>query len=93
MLIKNYNLLIPRPLKRTPKLQETTDKGKHPALQNTKFLNFFKFLGVIFALLDPDPDPVAQINADPDPKPWPCTRENTKGIKEHLLSTKKRVYM
>jgi hypothetical protein len=41
-----------------------------------------------FALMDPDPDPVAQINADPDPKPWPCTRENTKGIKEHLQSTK-----
>ncbi len=25
-------------------------------------------LGVIFALLDPDP--AAQINADPDPQPW-----------------------
>ncbi len=36
-----------------------------------KILSFFLFLGVIFALLDPDTDPAAQINADPDPKPWP----------------------
>jgi hypothetical protein len=28
---------------------------------------------VIFALLDPDPDPATQINADPDPLPWLCT--------------------
>jgi hypothetical protein len=31
-------------------------KREHPALQNMKFLNFFLFLWVIFALLDPDPD-------------------------------------
>jgi hypothetical protein len=31
-------------------------KREHPALQNIKFLNFFLFLWVIFALLDPDPD-------------------------------------
>jgi len=30
-----------------------------------KILSFFQFLGVIFALLDPDPDLTAQINADP----------------------------
>jgi hypothetical protein len=30
-----------------------------------KILSFFLFFGVIFALLDPDPDPAAQINADP----------------------------
>jgi hypothetical protein len=30
---------------------------------------FFLFLLVIFALLDPDPDPATQINADPD---QPC---------------------
>jgi hypothetical protein len=30
-----------------------------------KFLNFFLFWKVIFALLDPDPDPATQINADP----------------------------
>ena len=45
-----------------------------------KILEFFLFLWVIFALLDPDPDPATQINADPDPatqinadpdpKPW-----------------------
>jgi hypothetical protein len=28
-------------------------------------LYFFLFLWVIFALLDPDPDPATQINADP----------------------------
>jgi hypothetical protein len=43
-----------------------------------KILNFFLFLWVIFALMDPDPDPqlnadpdpATQINADLDPKPW-----------------------
>jgi hypothetical protein len=30
-----------------------------------KILSFFQFFWVIFALLDPDPDPAAQINADP----------------------------
>jgi hypothetical protein len=46
-----------------PKRQE-----KPSALQNVKFLYFFQFLRVIFALLYPDP--ATQINADPDPKPW-----------------------
>ncbi len=32
-----------------------------------KILDFFLFLWVIFALLDPDPDPATQINADPKP--------------------------
>ncbi len=45
-------------------------KKKHPALQNMKILYFFLFLWVIFALLDPDPNPATQINADPHPKPW-----------------------
>ncbi len=47
-----------------------------------KILSFFLFLGVIFALLDPDPQFVCgsgseiqqlkliRIHADPDPKPW-----------------------
>jgi hypothetical protein len=38
-----------------------------------KILDFFLFLWVIFALLDPDQDPATQIlriHADPDPKPW-----------------------
>jgi hypothetical protein len=43
---------------RTSKLQEKPSalKREHPALQNMKFLDFFLFLWVIFALLDPDPD-------------------------------------
>jgi hypothetical protein len=43
-----------------PKLQEkkpTALKREHPALLNIKFHNFFLFLWVIFALLDPEPDP------------------------------------
>ncbi len=35
-----------------------------------KILYFFLYLWVIFALLDPDPDPATQINADPDPQLW-----------------------
>ncbi len=35
-------------------------KREYPALQNLKFLPFFLFLCVIFALLDPDPDPADQ---------------------------------
>jgi hypothetical protein len=66
-LIKNCKLLIPRPPKRTPKLQEKPSalKREHPALQKMKILSFFQFFWVIFALLDPDPDPAAQINAAP----------------------------
>ncbi len=68
-LIKSCNLLIPRPPKRTPKLQEKPSAltGEHPAIQNMKILYFFLFLWVIFALLDPDPDPATQINADLQP--------------------------
>jgi hypothetical protein len=49
------------------KLQEKPSalKREHPVLQNMKILDFFLFLWVIFALLDPDPDPATQINADP----------------------------
>jgi hypothetical protein len=43
---------------------------EHPSLPNLKILNFFLYLRVNFALLDPDPDRVTQINADPDPQPW-----------------------
>jgi hypothetical protein len=38
---------------------------RHPAIQNMNILYFFLFLLVIFALLDPDPDPATRINADP----------------------------
>jgi hypothetical protein len=53
------------PKKRTPRLQENPSalKREHPALQHMKFLYFFLFLWVIFALLDPDS--ASQINADP----------------------------
>jgi hypothetical protein len=48
-----------------PKLQEQPSalKREHPVPKNMKILNFFLFVWVIFALLDPDP--ATQINADP----------------------------
>ena len=63
---KNCNLLIPRPPERTPKLQEKPSavKREHPVLKNMNS-GFFSIWWVIFALLDPDPDPTTQINADP----------------------------
>jgi hypothetical protein len=41
-----------------PKLQEKPSalKREHPTLQKMKILSFYLFFGVIFALLDPDPD-------------------------------------
>jgi hypothetical protein len=41
-----------------PKLQEKPSalKREHPVFKNIKILDFFLFLWVIFALLDPDPD-------------------------------------
>jgi hypothetical protein len=58
-------------LLRAPKLQEKplALKREHPEIQNMKFLYFFLLLWVIFALLDPNPDPATQMNADPDPQP------------------------
>jgi hypothetical protein len=46
----------------TSKLQQKPSplKREHPALQNMKFINFFLFLWVFFALLDLDPDPSDQ---------------------------------
>jgi hypothetical protein len=41
-----------------PRLQEKPSalkKREHPVLKNMKILDFFLFLWVIFALLDPDP--------------------------------------
>jgi hypothetical protein len=60
-----------------PKLQEKPSalKREHPVLKNMKILDFFLFLWVIFALLDPDPIQqlkLMRIHADPDPKP--CQR-------------------
>jgi hypothetical protein len=50
---------------RTPKLQKKPSalKREHPALQN--MTNFFLFLWVIFALLDPDLDLLTCLNPDP----------------------------
>jgi hypothetical protein len=61
-LIKNCNLLIPRPPKRTSRLQ---DKSLSPQKRTsgTLKLEFSSLFWVILALLDPDPDPYA----DPDP--------------------------
>jgi hypothetical protein len=63
-LIKNCNLLIPRPPSRTSKVQEKPSalKRGHPALQKIKFSNFFLFLWVIFAFLDPNPE--TPLNSD-----------------------------
>jgi hypothetical protein len=38
---------------------------KKPPVQNMKFLKLFLLLWVIFALLDPDPDPATQLYPDP----------------------------
>jgi hypothetical protein len=38
---------------------------RHPALPDLKFVNFFIFLWIIFALLDPNPAPADKTNAIP----------------------------
>jgi hypothetical protein len=40
-------------------------KRGHPTLQNMNFYQIVLLLLVIFALLDPDPDPLARLNPDP----------------------------
>jgi hypothetical protein len=69
-LIKNCNLLIPRPPYRTSKLQEKSSslKRKHLALQNLNFLNVcgsFWPSWIRIRIPNADPDP-----ADPDPQHW-----------------------
>ncbi len=50
--------------------QDTTEsfspQREHPELQNMKFLHFFQFLWVIFAILDPDPKPANHQNKNPN---------------------------
>jgi hypothetical protein len=60
--IKNCNFLVPRPSKRTSKLQgkPLALKREHLSLQNFKLLPFSPGFRIIFALLDPDPDTAAQ---------------------------------
>ncbi len=78
LLIKNCNLPIPRPPESTSKLPENPSAltKEHPALQNTKFLNFFLVLWVILPSLNrirmdsesgwiPNPDPLTWFNPDP----------------------------
>jgi hypothetical protein len=50
-----------------PKLQEKPSalKREHPVFKNMKILDFFQFLWVIFALLDPDPDPQFECGSEP----------------------------
>jgi hypothetical protein len=71
-LIKNYHLPIPRPPKRTSKLQKKPSalKREHPALQKMKFLNFFLLLWVIFILLDPDPGPDSEYGSGSTEPDW-----------------------
>jgi hypothetical protein len=56
------------------KLQEKLSalEREHPALQKVKFLNFFLFLWVIFAILDPDPDHWDPIESGSNPDPQHC---------------------
>ncbi len=80
--IKNCNLFVPRLLWRTSELQEKPSalKKRTSSTSNLKFLNFFLFLWIIFALLYPDPHSGSsrsksvririqptKINADSDP--------------------------
>ncbi len=44
-------------------------KREHSALQNMKFHNFFLFLWVIFALMDPDPESTDLIESGSNPDP------------------------
>ncbi len=50
-----------------PQQKPSALKREHPEIQNMKFLNFFLFLWVTFALLDPDPDtdPLTWLIPDP----------------------------
>jgi hypothetical protein len=57
-LIKNCNILI------QATGEALSPQREHPALKNMKLLNLSMFLWVIFALLDPDPDPLTCLNPD-----------------------------
>ncbi len=58
LFIKNYNLLIPRPLDRMASYRRSLQLSKenNQYFKKLNLLTFFLFLWVIFALLDPDPD-------------------------------------
>jgi hypothetical protein len=65
-------------------------KREHPVLKNMKILDFFLFLWVIFALLDPDPDPATQSNADPCGSGSKTLRSTTRLIIIKLIIKDKR---
>jgi hypothetical protein len=57
LIIKNYNLPIPRPPLRTSKLQKKPFSQKRTSSTSKHEISyFFLLLWVIFSLLDPDPD-------------------------------------
>jgi hypothetical protein len=64
--IENYNLIILRPPKRHKSYKRSLQPSKEN-IEHFKTLKFFTFLylWVIFALLNPDPEPASQINVDP----------------------------
>ncbi len=84
-LIKNCNLLIPRPSWSTPKLQEKPSalKREHPALQKMKILSFFLFFWDIFLpswiRIRIQQLKLKRIHADPDTDPdsKPCNPDPT----------------
>jgi hypothetical protein len=57
-------------------------KREHPVLQKMKlkFINFYIFLWVIFAILDPDPDPGTTLNPDPIQIRIYSTGKNDEGL-------------
>jgi hypothetical protein len=65
------------------KLQEKPSslKREPPAHQNGKLFNFFRFLWVIFAVLDPETDPGIPLNPDPN-RIW---NHNTGALSNFLI--------
>ncbi len=76
VLIKNCNLLIPRPSLRTSRIQEKPSalQREHPALQTWNFLPFICFCRsfmpsrIRIRIPNPDTDPLTWLNPDPDLK-------------------------
>jgi hypothetical protein len=79
-LIKNFNLLIPRPPQRTPKLQEKPSalKREQPELKIMKILDFTYFSGSFLpSWIRIQQLKLMRIHADPDTDPdqKPCFLE------------------
>ncbi len=68
---KNCNLLSPRPPERTSKMQKKPSALKRTSSPSKlEISKFFLLLWVIFALLDPDTDPLTWLNPDMNPPTW-----------------------